>query len=135
MKLDETTKEACIEIQRELKEDGVDISIQEIAEIVSSQLKVANIGFKKGLNVRLPFFGSYIRKFGVEKGTKAATLNDLKDTMTTEEFEEKVLEAKLANKKQSKERRKEDRNTQFTLEDLKNTPNLVKSKNKYDNLA
>jgi len=130
MKLDDVTKEAIVEIHNKLVKEGIIISIQEIGEIVESQLIVGNLAFKKGLEIRLPLFGSFVRKHGLEKSKAAAELNKLKDSLTKEEFDLKVLEAKMLNKDKTKKRRKEM--TRVTFKGLKETVDLVKIKNRFD---
>ena len=135
MKLDLTLKTILLKMQREYKAKGIDISIQELAEVCASQFTVAEMGFKKGVNTKLPFFGTFVRKFGAKKGAKGRVLAELKDSMTKEEYDAELLRVQLENKAETLERRKVDRNTTFTLEDLRKIPNLVKSKKKYDDLV
>ena len=130
MKLDDVTKEILVDIQSDLTKQGVEISIQEIANIVESQFIGGNLAFKKGLEVRLPLFGTFVRKHGLEKSKAAAELNKLKDMFTKEEFERKVLEAKLENKAKTKKRKSNI--VRLNLTALKNAPNLVNVKNRYD---
>lgn len=132
MQLDEVTKEALVEIQQELQEEGIEVSIQELADVVSSQLIAGNFAFKKGLEVRLPLFGTFIRKFGIDKGKAGKALEALKHTMSADAYKQKVLEAKLANKAATKQRRKDVQIIDFSM--LKKLPNLVQIKNKYDKL-
>lgn len=134
MKLDDTTKEALVEIQNELKIDGEDISIQEIANIVESQFIAGNLAFKKGLEVRLPFFGSFTRKHGLEKSKAAQELNKLKDSLTKEEYNKRVFKAKMSNKEKAKHRRNIARSTKLTFEDLQETKNVVGVANIYDKI-
>jgi hypothetical protein len=135
MKLDLITKEVLLIMQEEYAAKGIEISIQELAEVCASQFTVANMGFKKGVNIRLPFFGTVTRKFGIEMGRQGRELAKLKGTIPDEEYKAKVLDAKIANKAKSLERRKKDKNTTFTLDDLRKIPNLVRSKKKYDDLV
>lgn len=132
MKLDDVTKEIIVEIQNDLAKDDIDISIQEIANIVESQFIGGNLAFKKGLEVRLPLFGSFVRKHGLEKSKAAAELNKMKDMFTKEDFERKVLEAKLANKEKTKVRKSNI--VRLNLSALKDAPNLVEVKNRYDKI-
>lgn len=49
------------EIQTELKDElGVDISIEEINNIFTSQFKILTYGLIKGIVVTIPFFGKFI---------------------------------------------------------------------------
>ena len=133
MKLDEVTKEAIVEIQQEvLAETGLTLSLQEIAEIAESQFVSANLAFKKGLEVRLPVIGTFVRKHGLEKGLAAQKLNSLKGVLDEDTFKQKILEAKLANKARAKERRKNQ--LAINLKTLKGTKNIVNVRNKYDKL-
>jgi len=132
MKLDETTKEIVINIHNTLAKEGILISIQEITDIVESQFIVANLAFKKGLEIRLPLFGKFVRKHGIEKGKAAAGLNKLKNSLSKEEFERRTLEAKLFNKNVTKKRR--SKMTKITFTKLKETKDLVGIKNKYDKI-
>ena len=130
MVLDETIKEIIIDIHKSLEKEDIFISPQEIGDIIESQFIVANLAFKKGLEIRLPLFGTFVRKHGLEKSQAAAKLNEIKDSFSKEEFERKVLEAKLTNKEKTKKRRKEM--TRVTFTSLKETKDLVKIKNKFD---
>lgn len=134
MKLDETTKEIVINIHNTLAKEGILISIQEITDIVESQFIVGNLAFKKGIEIRLPLFGKFVRKHGLEKSKAAAKLNELKNVLTKEDFERKTLEAKLFNKDKNKKRKIKRKMTKVTFTKLKKTKNLVEVKNKYDKL-
>lgn len=132
MKLDETSLEVLQEIQEELKkEDNIELSIQEIADVVKSEFDGANYAFSKGVNVRLPIIGSFLRKHGLEKNKEAAILNGIKDKLSKEEYERKVLEAKLRNKQKRKERRAMPT---ISLKALKETKKLSNTPNTYNKL-
>jgi len=130
MKLDDVSTEIVHNLRNTLESEGIIISIQEIVEIVESQFVIANLAFKKGLEIRLPMFGTFVRKHGYEKSVAGALLNEMKDSMSTEAFERKVLEAKLANKESMKITKKGM--TRITFSQLKDTKDLVGVKNRYD---
>jgi hypothetical protein len=132
MKLDIESKEALIEIQKEQKAKGNELSIEELADIVESQFTAAKLGFKKGLEIRLPIFGTFIRKHGFEKGEAGRKLKEFKDIFGEEEYARRVLEAKLYNKEQTKKRRREV--PKLTFKDVKDTDNITNAPNKYDKL-
>ena len=95
MNITDTTKEFLLEIQNELKaEDSLELSIQEIAEIVESQFIGATYGIKRGIDIRLPRFGVFARKFGRDKSVGQNELKALKDTMSKDEYDRKLLDKK-----------------------------------------
>lgn len=133
--MDNVIKNILEEVQKELKKErNVDISIEELYNICISQFKVANLGFKKGIEIRLPIFGSFIsnNKLGVierikeiQKVHKDKSEKEIKEILNKEFIalkEQKKAKNKIRNKKESN----------HTLEDLKNTPDLVNIPNKYD---
>lgn len=130
--MDSVTLNVLLEVQKELTEDGVEISIQEIGDIYKSQFIASTLAFKKGLDIRLPLWGTFTRVHGVEKSIKGKALNELKDTMSSEAYERKVLEAKLNNIKETKERKK--KMERITFSTLAKTKDLVNIKHKMDKL-
>ena len=130
--MDSVTLNIFEEVQKELLEEGVEISIQEIGEIYKSQFIASTFAFKKGLDVRLPLFGTFTRKHGVELSTRGKELNALKDTMSKEAFERKVLEAKLESKAKAKARK--STMARITFSELAKTKDLVNIKHKFDKL-
>lgn len=131
MELDVTTKEILINIQRAYASRGMDYSIEELANIVESQFIVATLAFKKGLEVRLPKFGSFQRNHTYQLSISVKEVNAIKHTLTKEEYDSRILDIKMNNKAIIKQRAKE-RKKPTTLEDLINTPDLVNTVNKYD---
>jgi len=128
MKLDDTTTIFLNEIQQELiGENELELSIQEIAEIVDSQFIASNYAFKKGIEVRLPLFGTFIRKHGREKIQETLELKDRREELGEIEFERQLYALRVRNKILSKER-----SDNITLEELRSTKDIVKIKNKYD---
>lgn len=132
MQLDEVTAGAIQKIKDTLSKEGIALSTRELAEVVESQFIAGNLAFKKGLEIRLPVLGTFIRKNGRENGLAAQALNELKQYYTKEEFERKVLEAKMARIKVVKKRKKEM--VRVTFKKLKATANLVNIKNRYDKI-
>lgn len=130
MQLDDVTIEAIHDIKNTLNKEGILISTQEIADIVESPFIAGNLAFKKGLDIRIPIFGTFFRRNGRENGLAGKALNDLKEYFTKEEFERKVLETKIARKELVKKRKKEM--TRVTFSKLKEAKNLVKVKHRYD---
>ena len=82
MNITEKSKNILFKIQQEIKEeDGVEMSLEEIADIVESQFLGLQFGIKKGLDVRLPFLGTFYRKFGKDAAKRIETINKLKETI------------------------------------------------------
>lgn len=128
MKLDSAVTTFLAEVQKEVKEEnGIDLSIQEIGEIVDSQFIAANLAFKKGVEVRLPVFGSFIRKNGKQKMDDTQALKERRDELGEEEFEKQLYALRVRNKIKSKQRP-----DILTLEELRATKDMVNIKNKYD---
>lgn len=128
MVLDSVVIDFLSEIQKELiEENKVELSIQEIGEIVDSQFVAANYAFKKGVEVRLPGFGSFIRKNGKQKIEDTLELKAKRAELGEEEFEKQLYALRVRNKIASKERP-----DKLTLEELRGVPDIVKIKSKYD---
>lgn len=133
MKIDLTTKEILTDIHNNLLKEDIDVAIQEIGAIAESQFLSANMAFKKGLEVRIPFFGTFVRKYGLEKNMAAAKLIAMKDTFTKETYERKRLEDTMANIQKTKKRRATM--TKVSFKEFKETKNLVKTAHKYDKIV
>lgn len=130
--MDSTTLNIFLEVQKECLEIGIEISIQEIGEIYRSQFMACTFAFKKGIDVRLPLFGTFTNTLGVELSVKGKALKELKDTMSAEAYERKVLEAKLENKANSKARRSTMK--RITFSELAKIKDIVNVKHKFDKL-
>lgn len=133
MKLDITLKEVLLEVQQELKEEiGEVYSLEEINTVVESQFIASNLAFKKGVNIRLPRFGTFIRKYGYMFSKGAKALKEAKHTMTAKKYEDAVREHKIIHK----ERRKKLLASLpvLTVKDLSKIPNKVEVANRYDKL-
>jgi len=132
MIIDEVTRNTLYEVQAELKEEGIEISVQELAEIVGSQFKTATVGFAKGVNVRIPRFGTFVRVGDKRKiAKKNMERQKLKDVMGEEEFMKMVYAEKDKRKEEIREQRKKDRNTTYSIEDLKKMDTRNGLTNKY----
>lgn len=133
MKLDITIKEVLIHIQTEVKNKfGIEMSLQEIGVIYESQFQVSALAFKKGTNVRLPYFGSFIRKRKLNKFAKYKELQEEKPFIAPEVYEKKLLKLKLEQKALTSKARN-DTNA-FTSTQLKDVENIVDVANKFDKI-
>lgn len=131
MKLDITTKEALIMLQKKVKEKfDLDLSIQEIGTIYESQFQAGALGFKKRVTVRLPYIGVFVDKERKRKHEKFLELENLKPFISNAEYKEKLLKVQLEEKALMTKAKSE---TVFaTVEDLKKIPNVVNVFNVFD---
>ena len=93
-------------IQNELKEEGVELSIEEIGSVVESQFKACTYGFTKGMEVRLYKFGKFTRRFMSEVYQVKSKLSTYKSRMSKEEFKELSMMVKIKIRKRRQERKK-----------------------------
>ncbi len=136
MRLDEVSKEAMYDVQMEIAEKlNVELSIEEIADVVSSQFKAADFAFRRNVEVRIPVFGSFVRKHGVEKGLAGQYLNSIRDIIGESAYQRQVAEAKAKNTKDTRARKAARLSTSITtLEELKKNAPVNKVVSKYDKL-
>lgn len=126
--------ETVRKLQKKYKEQGLDISEQSLINIVTSQFRVATFGFKKGVNVRLPFFGTFTRHDYKKTYKRNKDLQELEGTVSPEEFERLKIERNKQSKKERLANNAKDRNTVYTLEDLKDIEDINKKDHRYDKL-
>lgn len=111
------------EIQTEIKEEfNEDYSIQELYEITHSQFTGSVTAFKKGVEVRLPFFGTFIRKFISEKQELIRKLKAYKEIATPEEYERKREAVNAYNIRKSAQRKKERNKKGLSFEEFEKLP-------------
>lgn len=135
MELDDEVKYVLKEVQTEIKEEfNEDFSIQEIHDIVHSQISITLFAFKKGVEVRLPFFGSFIRKYKYEKMNLLKKLKEYKEIATPEEYKAKKQRINEYNIRMSKIRKEKRRGSTISTDDFLKLPNLVKVTDKYKDL-
>lgn len=121
MKSDSTISNIIADIKVEMDEEfDVDISVQEINDIVSSQFNAAIFAFNKGIDVRLSHFGRFDRNHKEESAVYRKFLKEIKDEYGKEEHEKAkrlVQELRLADKKERAKNRKT-----ITLDELLDAP-------------
>jgi len=135
MKIDETTLKA-IKVVKEKIESKFDIEIseQELIDIVDSQFRGAVYGLKKGISVKLPVIGRFIfldKKSTLEEIFK---LNKVRDFYSEIEFSQKVLEGKIRTIKRNKERISKEKKTKYKVIDIIKKPNISGGHILYDAL-
>lgn len=132
--MDSQIMEVVQKLQERYKERGLDISQQSLIDIVTSQFRVATFGFKKGVNVRLPFFGSFTIHDYKKSLERNKALQQLEGTVSEEEFKRLKIERNLLSKEERKQMNAIDKKTTHTLEDLKNTKDINNRPHRYDKL-
>lgn len=133
--LDETTKKILEEVQKEILEEyGVELSVREVYEICQSQFRIANLAFKKGLEIRLPVFGSFVHTNAIEVFKQLQEFEKANKHLSTEAYQQKLAEFKIELKNKSKERNKErnKKENNETLQDVIDAPDIFKLPNIYD---
>lgn len=123
------------EIQQEVKQEtGEEFSIEEIHDIAHSQFSASVFAFKKGVEVRLPFFGTFIRKYRKQKIDLLLKLKEYKKTATPQDYKEKKKRINAHNIALSKKRKLERRGSKISTEDFLSLPNLITVTDKYKDL-
>lgn len=118
MKYDITIRTIIQEIKEVYDKKGIILSEQEIFNMCNLQFKVLHFGMNKGVNVRLPIFGSFRRKRLDTIIQNNLEMSKLRDVMSKNEFSKTVLEAKIRQAKLRISRKKKEQKIQ-TLEELK----------------
>lgn len=126
-----TVKETKIHI---FKKTGIDISEEEIVDIVDSQFRGAVFGFKKGVSIILPLIGRFLFNNRSDTLRRTIELNKLKDQYSEIEFNQLELEAKLKTINRNKERWLKEREKELTIIDLVSKPNIAGGHIIYDKL-
>jgi hypothetical protein len=131
MKLDITLKEVLIKLQGMIRQKyGIEMSIQEIGVIYESQFQVSALAFKKGVNVRLPYFGVFIRKRKLDKISEYKELKKEEPFISKEEYKRKLLELKMQQKAITSSIKSDT--VAYTFEELKEVKDIVDVANKFD---
>jgi hypothetical protein len=136
MNIDDTTRRIIKETKIYIEEKfPIEISEEEITDIVDSQFRGLVYGLKKGISIKLPVIGRflYIDKSRILEEVRE--LNRIKDFYSEIEFEQKELENKIAYIKRNKERWKKERETKLTVIDVVRKPNLSNGHIIYDKLS
>ena len=132
MKLDKVTIETLQTVQHEIKnKHNVELSIEEVANIVDSQFIAANLAFKKRLGVRLPVIGSFTPKLMDATNIKMNQLSKEKPKLGIKEYltrHKEIVNARIAFKKSLRFPKVKN------LKELIKYVDIVKVKNKYDNV-
>lgn len=117
MKYDFTIKRILQEIKEDFQSKGIELTEQEIFIMCDTQFKALRFAIDKGIDIRLPIFGTFIRKRSqdVMKGVKE--MKALENVLSSNEYSKAILEAKLRRIKEEATR-KEKQKTVQTLDEL-----------------
>ena len=136
MNIDDTTRRVIKETKLHIENTfPIQISEEEITDVVDSQFRGLVFGLKKGISIKLPVIGRflYFDKSGMLDIIRE--LNKLRDFYSEIEFEQKELENKIAYIKRNKERWEKERKTKLTVIDVVKKPNLSNGHIIYDRLS
>lgn len=128
MKIDDTILKVVKLTKIEIKEFfPIEISEEEIIDIADSQFRGASFGLKKGLSVKLPVIGRFLRLDKKFINERIAELKKYKEFYSEIEYEQAELEAKIEFIKRNKDRWKKERETKITVTELIKLPNITNS--------
>ena len=118
------------EVQNELRDEiGVELSIEEIADVCRSPLVAAAFAFNRGVDVRLPLWGVLMRKHRYVIGLKQKALTEMKGLIPSGEYKKLESELKTAHKRKISEIPKTE------YEELLALPKIHRVNQKYDKLV
>ncbi len=131
MQLDITTKEVFIKLQKGIKDKfDLDLSIQEIGAIYESQFQAGALGFKKRINIRLPYIGVFVDKGRKRKFKKNAELKKNSGYISEEEYAKALLSIQKEEKEQMTKAKSET--TPASIEEIKKVDSIVNVVNVFD---
>ena len=98
MKKDDTIASIIMDIKAELKEEkGIELSEQEIFEIVNSQFIGGAFAVLKGLSFIFKAFGNFVFKNKDHYIRSVREVQKLKDKVSEEEYKEIIKQKRIAN--------------------------------------
>ena len=136
MNIDDTTRRVIKETKLFIEEKfPIQISEEEITDIVDSQFRGLVFGLKKGVSIKLPVIGRFLFMDKKQVLANIAELNRIRDFYSEIEMEQKELENKINWIKKNKERWKKERETKLTVIDVVKKPNISNGHIIYDRLS
>lgn len=136
MQKDDIIIESLRLIRKQVKDKyDLDISEEEIHDIVESQIKGAVFGFKKGVSVKLPVFGKFLFIDRKKTSEEIYKLYKVKEYYSEVEYERAILEGKLQTIKRNKNRWLKEKKERPTIIEVIKKPNISTSKIIYDRLS
>lgn len=136
MNIDDTTRRIIKETKLFIEEKfPIQISEEEITDIVDSQFRGLVFGLKKGVSIKLPVIGRFLYMDKKQVLENIRELNRIRDFYSEIEMEQKELENKINWIKKNKERWKKERETKLTVIDVVKKPNLSNGHIIYDRLS
>lgn len=136
MNIDDTTLRVIKEVKEQIKEyQPIELSEEEIIDIVDSQIKGTSFGLKKGVSVKLPIIGRFLFNNRSGNAKIFVELNKIKDWYSEIEYNQMELEAKINIIKRNKKRWKKEMNSKLTVVELVKVPNISNGRIMYDKLS
>ena len=136
MNIDDTTRRIIKETKLFIEEKfPIQISEEEITDIVDSQFRGLVFGLKKGVSIKLPVIGRFLYMDKKQVLENIRELNRIRYFYSEIEMEQKELENKINWIKKNKERWKKERETKLTVIDVVKKPNLSNGHIIYDRLS
>ena len=136
MNIDDTTRRIIKETKLYIEEKfPIEISEEELTDIVDSQFRGLVFGLKKGVSIKLPVIGRFLYMDKKQVLENIRELNRIRDFYSEIEMEQKELENKINWIKKNKERWKKERETKLTVIDVVKKPNLSNGHIIYDRLS
>jgi len=117
------------EVQNELRAIGADLSLAEITDICKSPLIATTFAMNRGVDVRLPVWGTLLRKHRYVIGLKQKALLEMKGIIPDGEYHEMRKMLAKAHKRQLSKIPKVD------IEELLALPKIHRSSHRYDKLV
>lgn len=136
MNIDDTIRRVIKETKIHIEEKfPIQISEEEITDVVDSQFRGLVFGLKKGVSIKLPVIGRFLFMDKQQVLANVAELNRIRDFYSEIEIEQKELENKINWIKKNKERWKKERETKLTVIDVVKKPNISNGHIIYDRLS
>ena len=136
MKIDNITLRMIKEVKLEIfQQKGLDVSEEEITDIVDSQFRGTVFGLKKGVSIILPNLGRFLFNNRSDTLRRIAEFKSIREFYSEIEYNQMDLEARIATIKRNKARWVKERETELTVLDVVRKPNISNGKIIYDKLS
>lgn len=117
MKYDFKVKEIIQEIKEDYAKEGVILTDEDIFTMCNTQFKALNFAVKKGIDIRLPIFGTFMRKRVNDIIQSVMAVKALENTLSENDFNKAIVDAKL-RRLEREAKLKKDKKTVQTLDEL-----------------
>lgn len=136
MNVDDITRRVLKEVVIGIQEyRPIEISEEEILDIVDSQIKGASYGLKKGVSIRLPILGRFLFSNRKDVIRRTHEFRKMKDFYSEIEYNQLDLEARINTIKEHKARWRKEEKEKLTVIELVKKPNISNGRIIYDKLS